>query len=180
MAQVRALSHGGVEDLRARCVDFPNEYKTIALREASNDAATVCYINPEDNKPYKARILVQPFGSRRAPANWGRVVTFIQFIAREILSLAVAAFVDDVFCDEPASAQTSGFWAFKRLSGLIGFFTSDKKDQRPTTALPPAWGSGRDWAYFILRRCAAGACGQTTGAHSAGPTNQLPNTGGCQ
>ena len=82
-AQVRALSHVGVGDLEAWSVDFRNAYKTIASHEASNDAATVCFINPEDNKPYKARTLVQPFGRRREPANWGRVATFIQFLACE-------------------------------------------------------------------------------------------------
>ena len=42
----------------------------------------------------------------------------------------------DVFAAEPAAAATSGFWAFKRLARMIGFITSDKKGQPPTTSLP--------------------------------------------
>ena len=136
MAQVIALSKVGAGDIKAWSADFPNAYKTIALRDASNDAATVCFTNPDDNKPYEARILVQPFGRRRAPANWGMVVTFVQFLACELLSLTVAAFVGDVFCDEPASASTIGRWAFKRLEALIGFLAYDKKGEKPTSALP--------------------------------------------
>ena len=109
--------------------------QTIASHDASKDAATVCFINPDDNKPYKARILAQPFGGRRAPANWGMVATFIQFLACERLSLTVSAFVGDVFRSEPASAETSSFWSFKRIAELVGFPTSDKQGQHPTTAL---------------------------------------------
>ena len=135
VAQVRALSHVGAVDLRDWSVDFPNAYKTIASHETSNEAATICFAKPTDNRPYKAHILVQPFGSRREPENWGRVATFIQFLARELLALSVSAFVDDVFSAEPAATATSGFWAFKTLSQLIGFLTSDKKGQQPATSL---------------------------------------------
>ena len=105
------------------------------MRETSNEAATTCFVNPTEKRPYKAQILVQPFGRRRAPCNWGRVVTCIQFLARELLALCVAAFVDDVCAAEPSTTATSGFWAFKRLVRLIGFITSDRKDQQPTTSL---------------------------------------------
>ena len=40
-----------------------------------------------------------------------------------------------MFKAEPATTATSGFWPFKRLARLIGFITSDKKGQRPTTSL---------------------------------------------
>ena len=55
-------------------------------------------MNPFNNRPYKSRILAQPFGSRRAPANWDRVATFIQFVALKLLCLAVGALVEDVYC----------------------------------------------------------------------------------
>ena len=41
VAQVGALSHVGADNLRAWSVDIPNAYKTIALRESSNEAATI-------------------------------------------------------------------------------------------------------------------------------------------
>ena len=92
-------------------------------------------MNPKTNTPHNARILVQPFGRSRAPANWGRVVTFVQFLAKRLLFLALGAFVDDVYCAEPASLATSGFRAFERLADLLGFPASDKKDQPPNTSL---------------------------------------------
>ena len=87
------------------------------------------------NRPKTARILAQPFGSRRAPSNLGRVVTFIQFVARKLLHLAVGAFVDDFCCAECAKIAKSGFWAFKHLCRLLGFVTPDKKDQAPSISL---------------------------------------------
>ena len=77
--------------------------------------------------------MVQPFGSKRAPSNWERVVTFAQFLARALLTLVVAAYVDDIFCCEPAATCKSGFWAFKTITKLLGLPTSDKKDQEPST-----------------------------------------------
>ena len=135
VALTRLQHTNGAADLQQWSVDFSHAYKTIALHPSSADAAHICFLNPVDNQPYKCRILVQPFGSRRAPANWGRVVTFLQFLARKLLSLIVGAYVDDVFCTEGRAIAKSGFWAFKRLCALLGFNTSDKKDQRPSTQM---------------------------------------------
>ena len=131
MAQIRVLANLGGSDFRAWSVDFPNAYKTIGLHDSSLEAATVCFAHPDTNAPYKARILVQPFGSRRAPANWGRVITFIQFLSMELLALKVGAFADDVYCAEPNSLAKSGFWAPKQSTGPLGLHTSDRKDQPP-------------------------------------------------
>ena len=90
-------------------------------------------MNPTGDRPYKARALVQPFGIRRAPENWGRVVTFSQLVASEALGLATGAFADDVFCAESHRIATSGFRASKQLCALVGPPTSPKKDQIPTT-----------------------------------------------
>ena len=135
VAQVRTIAKLGASDFKAWSVDFPNAYKTIGLRESSKGASSVCFVNPHTNAPRKARILVQPFGSSRSPANWGRVVTSIQFLAKELLALVAGAFAGDVYGAEPTCAAASGFWAFKRLSWLLGFPTSDKKDQPPCTNL---------------------------------------------
>ena len=121
--------------MKQRSVDFPHAYKTIAIRPSSSEAAHICFLNPVDNRPYKCRILAQSFGSRRAPANWGRVVSFLQFLARMLLSLAVGAYVDDVFCSESRFLAKSGFWAFERLCSLLGFNTSDRKDQIPSACM---------------------------------------------
>ena len=69
----------------------------------------------------------------------------MRFLDLELLALTVAAFAGDVFAAEPASTATSGFWAFKRLARLIGFPTSDKKDQPPTTSLLLLGAQGALW-----------------------------------
>ena len=122
-------------ELKQWSVDFSLAYKTIALHPSSSEVANICFLNPADYRPYKCRILVQPFGSRRAPANWGRVVTFPQFLARRLLSLVVGAYVDDVFCSESSYLAKSGFWASKRLCALLGFVTSDRKGQPPSAKM---------------------------------------------
>ena len=122
----------GAHDLKQWSVDFSHAYKTIAIHPSSSEAAHICFLNPTDNRHYKCRILVQPFGSRRAPANWGRVVVFVQFLDRKLLSLVVCAYVDDVFCSESSFLPRSGFWAFNRLCSLIGLNTSGRKGQPPS------------------------------------------------
>ena len=107
--------------------DFSHAYETIAIHPGSDEASYICIINHADNRPYTARILAQPLGSRGAPANWGRVVTFIQFVALKLLYIAVGAFVGDVYFAEDAKIANSGFWAFKQLCRLLGFNTSDKR-----------------------------------------------------
>ena len=71
MALARLQQKCGATNLRMWPLYFPNAYKTIGLNEASWEAAHICFTNPANNRPYMARVLVQPFGSRRSPANWG-------------------------------------------------------------------------------------------------------------
>ena len=109
VALTRTLQINGADDLKQWSVDFSQSYKTIALRPSSSEAAHICRLNPVDNRPYKSRIAAQPFGSRRAPANWGRVVIFLQFLARRLFPLVVGAYVVDVFCPESNYLDMSGF-----------------------------------------------------------------------
>ena len=109
VALTRLHHTNGAVNLKQWSVDFSHEYKTIALHPSSSDAAHICFLNPADNRMYKCRILAQPFGSRREPANWGRVVTFLQFLARTLLPTVVGAYVDDVFCSEDRVLARSGF-----------------------------------------------------------------------
>ena len=119
----------------ARSVDFPNAYQTIGLRHDSRDVALVCFVDPCANAPHKARILAQPCGCRRAPANWGRVVAFRQFTARRLFNLSAGEFVDDVYCAEPAQIPPGGIWAPKRLFQLLG----PQHQIILTNVLPRSW-----------------------------------------
>ena len=118
-AITRLQTKHGADHLRAWSLDFSHAYKTIALHPDSSDASCICFINPTDNRRYKSKILVQPFGSRRAPENWGRVVTFIQFLAFRLLHIVVGAVVEDFYCAESAKLSNSSFWAFKQLCKLL-------------------------------------------------------------
>ena len=133
MVLARLQRKYGAANIRMWPLDSPNAYKTIGLNEASMGASHICCINPANKPPYKARVLVQPFGSRRAPTNWGMVVTFLQFVAGEILQVTTGAFADDVFCVESHRLAMGGFWAFKQLCEVVGFHTPSKKDQPPST-----------------------------------------------
>ena len=135
LAMCRLLGLSGAHDVKLWSVDFANAYKTIPVHDSSRSVAHVVFGNPADTGIYKARVLVQPFGSRSAPKNWGRVITCLQFLASKLFRLNVSAYVDDVFTGEPSSYVESGFRAFKTLSALVGFHTSDKKDQPPSTSI---------------------------------------------
>ena len=71
VAQTRLLTGLGARGLRAWSVDFANANKTIGLRARAREAALVFFVDPTTNVPHKAQILAHPFGSRRAPADWG-------------------------------------------------------------------------------------------------------------
>ena len=116
-------------------VDFPNAYKLISLNASSSIAPHICFLNPTGRSPYRDKASVQPFVSRRALGNWGRVATFLQFAARGLSLPTLGAFVDDVYFAESAKAANSGFRAFKQLGSILGFNTSTKKDQPPETQM---------------------------------------------
>ena len=79
LALTRPHRANGATDLEQRSFDFTHAYKAISLGTSSSEAAKIYFINPVDNRPYKSKITALPFGIRRAPANWGRVVSFLQF-----------------------------------------------------------------------------------------------------
>ena len=76
---------------RMRSVDITHAYKTIGLRPDSATHSFVILLNPVDGEVDKARLPVQYFGGRRAPASWGRAVAFIQELALRLLALARGA-----------------------------------------------------------------------------------------
>ena len=135
VALTRLQNIDGADGLKQWSVDFPRAYKTIALHPSSSEDAYISFLNTIDNRPYKSRILAQPFGSCRAPANWVRVATFLQFLARVLLSLAVGAYVEDVYCSESNYSAKSGFWDFKRMCSLLGPNASGSKDQPHSAAM---------------------------------------------
>ena len=127
-------SQGGV-GLKVWSVDFTNAYKTIPVHRGSADVSGIMLFNPVDGFIRRARVIVQPFGIRSAPKNWGRVITCIQFLPARLFRLNVGAYVDDVFAGEPAAFVESGFHAFKSIASILEFHTADKKDQPPGVSI---------------------------------------------
>lgn len=116
-------------------VDSPRSYKASALNPSSAGAYRIWPLIPLDNNPYKCRILAQPLGSRRPPANWGTVVTPLQFLARTLLTPVVGAYVDDVSPREINYLARSGFCAPKHLCAQLGFTTSGRKGRPPSASM---------------------------------------------
>ena len=125
VALARLQSSYGSHQLRDWPSDCPHAYKTIELRTESSGASYICFLNNANNAPYKSRILPQPFASRRAPANWGRVVKSLQFVAIKLLYLAADALAGDVYCAENANVAQSG-------SGPLNSCAALSASTRPT------------------------------------------------
>lgn len=78
-------------------IEPPRARKTIGVRPDSDAASHICMLDPNDSQVYKAKLLAQPCGSRRAHANWCRDVTPIQFTAKNIYGLVTSPYAEDVF-----------------------------------------------------------------------------------
>ena len=136
VASTRLHRVEGDEDMGQRDVDFPHAYETITLHPSSPKAGRICVLRPVDNRPLRCRILAQPFGSRRAPANWRKFATFLQFPARMLPPLSVGAYVDDVRLTESCRLAESEFWWPKRLrASLQGRATLHRKDRIPSKSM---------------------------------------------
>ena len=131
LALFRLQAIQGGSGLKVRSVDFTNAYKTIPVHRGPSDVSCIMLFNPVGGFIYRASVIAQPFGSRSAPKNWGRVITRLQFLSARLLRLNVGGYFDDVFAGEPAAFVNSGFLAFKDLTAILEFHTSDKKGHPP-------------------------------------------------
>ena len=120
--------------LRAYSEDFSHAYKTVGIPIAQSKCATIV-LAPPSGPPHFATLRTQPFGSSRAPANWARVTSFIQYVLKRAFSVAVCVYVGDVFAVEPLDTVESAHEAFTTLCELLGFALSEGKSQKPTTSI---------------------------------------------
>ena len=68
-----------------------------------------------------AKLRTQPFGSTRAPANWGRVTALIQWILIAYFGAHLEIYVDDCFVVEPAETIQSAFSRTRLVIEMGGF-----------------------------------------------------------
>ena len=111
--------HYGQKRTKMFAMDIKDAFKCINIHPSSQDYA------------WLLGSYVQPFGSRRAPTSWGRVVVMIQHIIRKLLGVRLLGYVDDLFCAEPEDTIDSGFLCTRELINLLGFTTPLKKTTPP-------------------------------------------------
>ena len=133
MALVHA-DHWGEETLRVFSLDFAHAYKHVGVAVDQLDFATVVLADTEGN-PMMATLRTQPFGSRRAPANWARVTTFLQFVLRKVFGVWLGIFVDDCYCVEPQGTITSSLWVVRELCAILGLELAHAKEKAPCTTI---------------------------------------------
>ena len=107
-------------DLRAASSDFCHAYKNVGIPPDQGRFPTVL-LGPPTGPLLVSRLLTQPFGSTRAPANWGRVTRLIQWILFAYFGIHLPIYVDDCFVVEPAETVDSAFSCVNELIELCGF-----------------------------------------------------------
>ena len=83
----------------------------------------------------------QPFGSRRAPANWARVTQFLKWALSTFFGIHIAIYVDDVHGSEPVSTCKSAFRTIKAVCALLGLAMGPEKEPPPSCSLDLLGGS---------------------------------------
>ena len=120
--------------LRGFSVDFQHAYKHIPIDASQADFAYIA-ISPPSGKVLCAELRSQPFGSTRAPANWGRVAAFVQWMLSAFFSIYLAKYADGCYSAEPKVACASAFYVAKDVCNLLGYKLEMKKERPPMASL---------------------------------------------
>ena len=112
-------------------LDFSHAYKHVPILAPQRDFATIMLVAP-CGVPHTATLRSQPFGSRRAPANWARVTELPKWLLAEFFDISIAIYVDDIHCAEPKATCESSFLVIKAVCRLLGFELDFKKEHAPS------------------------------------------------
>ena len=137
--------------IRIFLVDFRHAYKTVPLCRQQGDFAHIVLAPPEGD-PVVAELRTQPFGSRRAPANWGRVTSFVQWVLATFFCLYLAKNADDCFATEPESTCFSAFSTVREVCALLGFALEGDKENAPSPSID-ILGATVSLGSFFLEAC---------------------------
>ena len=107
--------------------DFKAAYRQIAVAPDQFKLQGIAWWDCKQNKVMVGVLTALAFGSRRSPANWGRLVTLLMTIAWHHLALLVLDYVDDINSVEPAFSAESGRHAWLELVDLLGLQLDPKK-----------------------------------------------------
>ena len=115
-------------------VDLARDDKQVCISAEQQDFATILLCDP-DGVPHMASLKTQPFGSRRAPANWGRVTSFVQCVLRNVCAVWLAGFAVDCFSAEPVGNAITAIQATKEVGELLGASLSDGEEVHPCSSM---------------------------------------------
>ena len=107
-------------DLLAASSDFCHAYKTLGIPEDNGLFSTVL-LGPPAGPLMVSRLRTQPFGSTRAPANWGRVARLLQWALLTRFGVYLPIYVDDCFLIEPAETAEIAYLRANIFNALCGF-----------------------------------------------------------
>ena len=130
--QFKKLAPGCV--LKAFTVDFAHAYKHVPMEVSQREFATIVFADTRGT-PHYATLKTQPFGSRRAPANWGRVTAFTKWVMSRLFACTVRVFVDGCFVTEPDATIWSAYEALNTVCDLLGLTLEPSKTTPPTDRL---------------------------------------------
>ena len=120
--------------LKCATLDFSHAYKHVPIQENQKEFATIVVAPPAG--PLKiATLRTQPFGSKRAPANWPRVKNFIKWVLLTLFRIVISVYVGDIFLIETSETIDSAFTTVKMVCNQLGFVLEDSKEQTPPRSL---------------------------------------------
>ena len=122
LALVRVLQHlfGTDVTLCGFTADFKSAYRQVAISPSQYKFHGVAWWDCCQGKPMVGLLTALAFGSRRAPANWGRLVLLLMTIVWHHLLLLLLDYVDDINGVEPSFSAESARSAWIQLIDLLG------------------------------------------------------------
>eukprot|EP00435_Cladocopium_sp_Y103_P016649 s3381_g4.t1 len=124
--------------------DFSAAYRQVAISPAQYKFHGVVWWDCLRATVMIGVLTAPPFGARRAPANWGRLVLLLMTVAWHHFSLLVLDYVDDVNGVEPHFSAESARQTWMELVNLLGL-TPDI-DKCSSCASPCFDSLGVSWA----------------------------------
>ena len=124
--------------IKAGSVDFPDAYKSVGICEGQEEFSSVLS-GPPSGPLLVSRLRAQPFGSARAPANWGRVTALLKWILAKFFGIGLSVFVEDCFIIVPAETCEGAFARINEIIELRGFKLGGKKAHFPSEKILLLW-----------------------------------------
>ena len=100
-------------------LDFSHAYMRVGVDADQLEFATILLRGPA-GVPHMATLGTQPFGRRRAPANWARVIVFSQLVIDRLFDICMGVFVGDCIFVDPEGAIAPAPPSAKAVWKLLG------------------------------------------------------------